>query len=89
MYEALRVFLTLGTFPVVVGILLLLRFGYFYIIGQGGGHVQSLIVAAILVLLGFLIFLLGLLADLIARNRRIIEEVGYRFRKMEIEKFED
>jgi glycosyltransferase involved in cell wall biosynthesis len=89
MYEALRVFITLGMFPVIVGALLLLRFGYFFAIGDGAGHVQSLIVASILIVLGFLTFLLGMLADLIAKNRRLTEEVSYRLRKMEFEEAED
>jgi glycosyltransferase involved in cell wall biosynthesis len=88
MYEALRVFLSLGLVLSTGGTLLLIRFAYFYIIGQGQGHVQSLIVAAILVMLGFQTFLLGLLADLIARNRQLTEEIGYRLRKMEFGKME-
>ena len=83
MYEALRSFLILGAVPLVAGFLLLLRFGYFYIIGQGQGHVQSLIISSILILIAFIIFLLGFLADLIARNRRINEEIVYRMRKMD------
>jgi glycosyltransferase involved in cell wall biosynthesis len=83
MYEALRSFLILGAVPLAGGFLLLLRFGYFYIIGQGQGHVQSLIISSILILIAFLIFLLGFLADLIARNRRINEEIVYRMRKMD------
>ena len=81
MYEALRSFLSLGAIPLAGGFLLLLRFGYFYIIGQGQGHVQSLIISSILILIAFIIFLLGFLADLIARNRRINEEIVYRMRK--------
>ncbi len=83
MYEALRSFLILGAVPLAGGFLLLLRFGYFYIIGQGQGHVQSLIISSILILIAFLIFLLGFLADLIARNRRINEEIVYRMRKID------
>ena len=84
MYEALRIFLSLGLIPFIGGSLLLIRFGYFYLIGQGSGHVQSLIVAAILMVLSFVIFLLGFLADLIARNRRLSEEINYRLRKSEL-----
>lgn len=84
MYEPLRVFLSLGTILVLVGGLLIARFGYFYLQGQGQGHVQSLIIAAILVVLGFQTFLLGLLADLVARNRRLQEEARYRIRKLDL-----
>ncbi len=71
MYEALRVFLSLSALPLAAGIFLLARFGYFFLIGDGSGHVQSLIVASILMILGFITILMGLLADLIARNRRL------------------
>jgi hypothetical protein len=84
MYEALRFFLTLGFIPLLLGAALIFRFGYFYIIGEGQGHIQSLIIASILVVLGFLIFLLGILADLIARNRTLSEEIAYTQRKSEL-----
>lgn len=85
MYEALRIFLSLGFILVLGGAALIVRFLYYYVIGQGSGHVQSLIIAAILVVLGFQTFLLGLLADLIARNRYLSEDLSYRIRKLEIE----
>jgi glycosyltransferase involved in cell wall biosynthesis len=84
MYEALPVFLTLGTFPFVAGAFLVARFLYFYSIGEGTGHIQSLIVAAILIVLGVMTFLLGLLADLIAKNRHLSEEANYRLKKAEL-----
>jgi hypothetical protein len=52
--------------------------------GQGGGHVQSIILAAILLIVGFQIMLIGLLADLIGFNRIILEELLYRLRRMEL-----
>jgi len=83
MYEALRVFFVLGLLPFLAGGLLLGRFLYFYAIGDGSGHIQSLIVAAILVVLGFQTFLLGLLGDLIAKNRHLSEEANYRLKRMQ------
>jgi len=83
MYEALRVFLLLGSLPFLAGLLLLVRFLYFYSIGDGDGHIQSLILASILVVLGFQTFLLGLLGDLIAKNRHLSEETNYRLKKNE------
>jgi glycosyltransferase involved in cell wall biosynthesis len=85
MYEPLHVFLTLGMFPIIAGSLLLIRFSYFYITEGGAGHIQSLIIASILIILGLLIFLLGMLADLIARNRQLTEEINYRLRRMDLE----
>jgi glycosyltransferase involved in cell wall biosynthesis len=85
MYEALRIFLVLSLIPLLAGSFLLGRFGYFYLIGQGSGHVQSLVVAAILMVMGFLTILLGLLADLIAQNRRMSEDILYKVRKFTLE----
>ena len=86
MYEALRVFLTLGTLPFLAGVALVARFFYFYLIGDGAGHVQSLVIATLLVVLGVQTFLLGLLADLIARNRHLSEETNYRLKKIEFDR---
>jgi hypothetical protein len=85
MYEPLNVFLTLGFIPFILGTVFVIRFIYFYVIGEGSGHIQSLIIASILILVGFLAFLLGLVADLIARNRRLDEEIVIRLRRMEYE----
>jgi glycosyltransferase involved in cell wall biosynthesis len=84
MYEALRVFLILGTLPFLAGLSLLVRFLYFYSIGDGDGHIQSLILASILVVLGFQTFLLGLLGDLIAKNRQLSEETNYRLKQLRL-----
>ena len=85
MYRPLRVFSSLGSLLIFVGMILALRFLYFYLIGQGGGHIQSVILSAILLIIGFQILLIGLLADLISGNRKILEEVLYRLRRVELE----
>ena len=85
MYRPLRVFTLLGSLLLSGGVLLGLRFLYFYLLGQGGGHIQSVILAAILSIIGFQILMIGLLAELVSFNRRILEEVLYRMRKMEYE----
>jgi glycosyltransferase involved in cell wall biosynthesis len=84
MYEALRVFLTLSIIPLTLGFILIGRFGYFYAIGEGSGHIQSLIVATIMVMLGFLTILIGLIGDLIAKNRRLSEDIRFQLRRMEL-----
>ena len=78
MYEALRVFTLISLLPALAGIVLFVRYSYFFSVGQGGGHIQSVVVASVLLLLAFQILLLGLLADLIAKNRRLSEEIHYR-----------
>jgi len=59
----------------VAGGVLAIRYLVFFIQGQGAGHVQSVILAAILLIVGFQTMLNGLLADLIASNRKMLEEM--------------
>jgi glycosyltransferase involved in cell wall biosynthesis len=80
LYRPLRVFFSIGGTMLVAGAALSIRFLYFYLIGQGVGHIQSLILAAILLIVGFQTMLIGLLADLIGANRKILEEVLYRLK---------
>ncbi|MDZ7380060.1 MAG: glycosyltransferase family 2 protein, partial [candidate division KSB1 bacterium] len=85
MYEPLRMFMYIGSSIFGVGVLIGIRFLYFYLFaGRGGGHIQSLILAAILIIVGFQVFMIGLLADLIGANRRLIEEALYRIKKAEL-----
>src|ERR1039458_9236039 len=69
MYRPLRVFTTVGTLLILLGTLPGLRFLYLKFIGQGIGHLQSLILGAILIMVGFQVLLIGLAADLIGFNR--------------------
>jgi UPF0716 family protein affecting phage T7 exclusion len=66
---------------VLAGVVIGVRFLYFYLQGQGGGMIQSLILAAVFLIVGFITFLIGLLADLVSFNRKILEEILYRLRK--------
>jgi glycosyltransferase involved in cell wall biosynthesis len=84
MYRPLRVFTILGGTLIGLGLIPGIRFLYLYISGERVGHVQSLILAAILLIVGFQVVLIGLLADLMQFNRKIMEEVLYRARKMEV-----
>lgn len=81
MYQPLRVFVTLGSILIVLGLLPGIRFLYFYFSGNRVGHVQSLILAAVLIIVGFQIVLIGLVADVLASNRKLLEEVVYRLRR--------
>lgn len=85
MYRPLRVFSTFSLVFLLAGLLLSLRFVYFFILGQGNGHIQSLILAAVLLIVGFQTFLIGLVADLISSNRKILEDLIYRVRRIETE----
>ena len=86
LYRPLRIFLGLGALMIAGGALLGFRFLFLYIVRSGAtGNVQSLILAAILLIVGFQVCLIGLVADLIGFNRRIMEEILYRMRRLEIE----
>jgi len=85
MYRPLRVFFFLGGGMIAAGTALGIRFIYYYLSGRGTGMVQSLILTAILLIMGFQTCLIGLVADLIAFNRKILEETLYRVRRMELE----
>ena len=84
MYRPLRVFTTLGSALIVVGLLPVLRFFYFFLQGQGEGKVQSLILGAVMLIVGFQVFLIGLVADLISFNRKILEEILFNIRQNDI-----
>lgn len=83
LYRPLRVFFLVGLVLLLLGGALAVRYIYFVILGQGDGHVQSVIVAAVFLIVGFQTWLIGLVADLIAFNRRILEELLYKARKQE------
>ncbi len=84
MYRPLRVFSAIGALLVGLGLIPAVRFVYLYSIGERVGHIQSLILAAILLVVGFQVLLIGLLADLTANNRKLIEETLYRVKKLEM-----
>ena len=84
MYEPLKTFLRIGGFVFGAGVFVSLRFLYFYVMGNGAGHIQSLILAAVLMMIGFQVIMIGLVADLIGANRRLIEDTLYRVKKIEL-----
>jgi hypothetical protein len=90
MYRALRVFVSLGLICVGLGVLIGLRFLYFFIgalaTASPVGHVQSLILAAVLMIIGAQIALIGLVADLIGFNRKLMELTLYRLKRLELER---
>ncbi len=83
MYKALQVFALVGLLFLLPGLLLGLRFLYFFIFtpGRAVGHIQSLILAAILIIISFILFMLGIIADLISDNRKLIEKLIVFHRK--------
>lgn len=85
-YEPLRTFFYLSLPFFFVGTAAVLRFLYLYATDQTGigRHVQSLVIGGTLLTVGFLLFIFGVLADLIAANRMLIEETMYRIKRMEL-----
>jgi glycosyltransferase involved in cell wall biosynthesis len=74
-YEPFRTFLYLSLIFLIPGAFLGGRFVYFYVLGLGGGHIQSLIATAILIINGVLLIVLGVIAELLKTNRMIVEEM--------------
>ena len=87
MYEPLKFFFLAGAALSGFGALLLLRYLYFRITGEATGarYLQSVIIGSVMVTIGVLIGLIGLLADLIASVRRLLEDALYRVKKMELQ----
>ncbi len=84
LYEPLRVFTLIGLVLLTAGGSIALRFLYFFVTNGGSGHLQSLLLAAVLTLAGFQTVLIGLLADLIGSSRRMLEEALLRVRRLEL-----
>jgi glycosyltransferase involved in cell wall biosynthesis len=84
MYEPLKFFSYASAFFILPGVALSLRYLYFReVLNEGQGHVQSVILAGVLLGLGFMIFFVGLLMDMISTQRRLIEEALYRQRLLD------
>ena len=84
MYEPFKVFLLLGSALFLGGLTLGLRYAWFWWLGDIRGHLQSALLSVVLLILGFQTLQWGMMADLIASNRKLIEDLLYRVRKMEL-----
>ena len=82
MYKPLKFFTIVGLIPLLIGIGIGVRYLVFLFMGAAGGHVQSLILASILILMGFMTIIIGLQADIIAKNRAILEDIQYKVRQL-------
>lgn len=82
-YKPLRFFAILSAVLIGAGTLIGLRFLYFYFTNGGAGHIQSLILVALLVIVGFFLGVAGLVADLISVNRQLLEKLNWRVQKIE------
>ncbi len=89
MYEPLKVFSYIGGTVFLLGLLVTFRFLYYYFTGEGRGHVQSLIISAVLMIVGFQVLLIGLVSDMISGSRKLLEDLLYRVRSIELKMNED
>ncbi|MCR5507835.1 MAG: glycosyltransferase family 2 protein [Lachnospiraceae bacterium] len=83
MYRPLTFFSILGLIPFTLGFALAVRFLIYFFAGSGLGHIQSLVFSSTLMLLGFMTFIVGLQADVIANNRKLLEDIQYRVRRLD------
>lgn len=86
-YRAMKIFSAAGLISFGLGVLIGLRFLYYFlwVPEEADLHIQSLILAAILMLAGFQMILTGIVADLINASRAVVEDVSYRLRRMELD----
>lgn len=82
-FNSLRVFVGLGMLATLIGLVPIGRFLWFYFSGDGDGHVQSLVIGGALLTVGVLVTTLGILADLIATNRKLLEANMLKLRRIE------
>ncbi len=82
-YQPLKFFTFLGLVPFIIGVLIGGNYIWLIFSGTARGHIQSLILAAILILMGFMTIVIGLVAELISINRKILEDVQLRVRALD------
>lgn len=86
MYRPLMFFTTLGSILGLLGVGVGVRFLCYYFAGAGAGHIQSLILASMLIILGVMTIIVGLQGDIIAANRKLLEDIQYHVRKIDYER---
>ena len=86
MYRPLKFFMTIGIIIFAIGLIPGIRFLYFMATGSGNGHVQSLILASTLMLIGFQTMVIGMQADVISANRKLLEDIQYHVRKVDYDR---
>ena len=85
MYRPLKLFTITGGTIFLVGFAIGCRYLFFFFQGETEGHIQSLILSAITLILGFQIIMMGIAAELIAVNRQLLEDIQLRIKKKEVE----
>ena len=85
MYKPLKFFTIVGSIPFLGGLILGIRYLVYMAMGSAAGHIQSLILAAVLLMMGFMTYIIGLQADTIAANRKLLEDMQVHVRRLDYE----
>lgn len=84
MYRPMKFFMTIGILFMLAGTAIGARFLYFYFSGASAGHIQSLILASMMIIIGVQTAIVGLQGDIIAANRKLLEDIQYRVKNIEM-----
>lgn len=82
-YKPLKAFAFVSIFPAIPGIVIWIRFLYYYFTAGGAGHIQGLIMGCTLLIIAFVTFMIGVLGDAVSANRKILQDTQYHIRRME------
>ena len=85
-YRPVKFFTTLANIFLLTGMILGIRFIYYYIMHDGSGHVQSLILCSIVIILAFLLYMIAILGDLFTINRKLLEDIQLELRQKKYKK---
>lgn len=85
MYKPLKFFTIIGMSCIAIGIIIGIRFVYYFLNGAGNGHIQSLILGSMMIVVGVQTFIVGLQGDIIAANRKLLEDIQYRVKRLDYE----
>lgn len=86
MYKPLKFFTIVGSIPFFGGLILGIRYLVYMFMGGAAGHIQSLILAAVLLMMGFMTYIIGLQADTIAANRKLLEDMQVHIRRLDYDR---
>ena len=85
-YRPFRFFTIIATLFLIAGIIPGIRFLYYYMTSGGNGHIQSLILSAILLIVGVQIMVIGILSELLSINRKLLEDIQKRIKLQDLKK---
>jgi glycosyltransferase involved in cell wall biosynthesis len=83
-YRSLALFFYLGSAFMLVGVAAGARFMYHYFHGGGAGHIQSVILASTCLIIAMLFYMMGIIAELVATNRKLSEKILFRLRQLNL-----